>query len=127
VIIGFPGETEKDFRDTLDIVQRSNLSDWHIFPYSKRPGTSAFYSKDFIDPKIIKERSGLLRNESEKISKIAKQLLLGESRSVLWEGKSKIKGLTEDYFRVERKVSNFPLNDITKEKLLRLDNKIIIV
>ena len=120
VIVGFPGETDKDFHDTLDIVQRSKLSDWHIFPYSKRPGTSAFYSKDFIDPKIIKIRSGLLRSKSEEISEKAKQLLIGKYRNILWEGESKIKGLTDDYFKVERKVSSFPSSDITKEKLLRI-------
>lgn len=127
VIVGFPGETDKDFHDTLDIVQRSKLSDWHIFPYSKRPGTSAFYSKDFIDPKIIKIRSGLLRSKSEEISEKAKQLLIGKYRNILWEGESKIKGLTDDYFKVERKVSSFPSSDITKEKLLRIDNKTLIV
>jgi threonylcarbamoyladenosine tRNA methylthiotransferase MtaB len=127
VIVGFPGETDKDFHDTLDIVQRSKLSDWHIFPYSKRPGTSAFYSKDFIDPKIIKIRSALLRSKSEEISEKAKQLLIGKYRNILWEGESKIKGLTDDYFKVERKVSSFPSSDITKEKLLRIDNKTLIV
>jgi threonylcarbamoyladenosine tRNA methylthiotransferase MtaB len=127
VIVGFPGETEIDFQDTLDIVQRSKLADWHIFPYSKRPGTSAFYSKNFVNPQIIKQRASSIKNICEEISINNKKLIIGEIRSVLWEGESKIKGLTEDYFRVERKISDYPLNDITKEKLLRLDNNTIIV
>ena len=48
VIVGFPNETETDFNQTLSTVAAAKFSDVHVFPYSKRPGTSSFYSKDFI-------------------------------------------------------------------------------
>ena len=56
VIVGFPGETEKDFNDTLTIMKFSKFSKIHLFPYSDRPGTSSFYFKNKIKPEIKKER-----------------------------------------------------------------------
>ncbi|MCH2380947.1 MAG: tRNA (N(6)-L-threonylcarbamoyladenosine(37)-C(2))-methylthiotransferase MtaB, partial [Nitrososphaerales archaeon] len=56
VIVGFPGETENDFNDTLKIIKSSKFSKIHFFPYSDRPGTSSYYFKNKIKPDIKKER-----------------------------------------------------------------------
>ena len=127
VIVGFPVETETDFNQTLSTVDAAKFSDVHVFPYSKRPGTSSFYSKDFISAGKIKERSKILRSKVSCLSEIVKNSLIGEARSILWEGSNKTHGLTQDYFKVERRFSNFPEEDITNEKLLSVDNQVIIV
>lgn len=56
IIAGFPGETDKDFNDTVKFVNDLPLSYFHIFPYSKRPNTKAAVADDHVDEKVKKER-----------------------------------------------------------------------
>ena len=114
VIVGFPGESDSEFLQTIDVVEKAKLSNVHIFPYSKRPGTSAFYSKSHVQDHVIKERSKDLLSLVDKLSGVAKKSLIGKERSILWEGKSKTAGLTEDYFKVIRKNTKTPLDEISK-------------
>ena len=127
VIVGFPGESDSEFLQTIDVVEKAKLSNVHIFPYSKRPGTSAFYSKSHVQEHVIKERSKDLLSLVDKLSDVAKKSLIGKERSILWEGKSKTAGLTEDYFKVIRKNTKTPIDEISKEKIKGLeDNKIFV-
>ena len=127
VIVGFPGESDSEFLQTIDVVEKAKLSNVHIFPYSKRPGTTAFYSKSHVQDHVIKERSKDLLSLVDKLSGVAKKSLIGKERSILWEGKSKTAGLTEDYFKVIRKNSKTPIDEISKEKIKGLeDNKIFV-
>ena len=127
VIVGFPGESDSEFLQTIDVVEKAKLSNVHIFPYSKRPGTTAFYSKSHVQDHVIKERSKDLLSLVDKLSGVAKKSLIGKERSILWEGKSKTAGLTEDYFKVTRKNSKTPIDEISKEKIKGLeDNKIFV-
>jgi threonylcarbamoyladenosine tRNA methylthiotransferase MtaB len=64
VIVGFPGETEADFEDTLAIVARSGLDYVHAFSYSDRPGVPSTKLPGKVDPRIIKERIGRLIERS---------------------------------------------------------------
>ena len=59
VIVGFPSEKEKTLK-ILYAINKSNLNNLHVFPYSVRPKTTAFYSNDHNSPEIIKRRSGQL-------------------------------------------------------------------
>ena len=54
--MGFPGETEEDFLDTLDVVKEVRYDSAFTFIYSKRSGTPAAKMEDQIDPKVIKDR-----------------------------------------------------------------------
>ena len=56
IIVGFPGETEDDFRATLDVVERARFSGAFTFQYSKRPGTPAATLPDQVDPAVVKDR-----------------------------------------------------------------------
>jgi len=56
IIVGFPGETESDFEQTLNFIKSTNLSEVHIFPYSKRPGTKAAQMPDQVDKKVNDDR-----------------------------------------------------------------------
>ena len=62
VIVGFPGETEQDFAETLDLVRRCGFNRLHVFPYSRREGTPAASRPDQIDPKTRSERAQTLRD-----------------------------------------------------------------
>jgi threonylcarbamoyladenosine tRNA methylthiotransferase MtaB len=65
VIVGFPTETEKAFRRTLDVVASAGITKVHVFPYSPRPGTETA-ALDSVPPEIKKERSARLREASNR-------------------------------------------------------------
>ena len=61
VIVGFPGESEYEFAETMELVSRLPLTYLHVFPYSDRPGTEASRASDKVAPYIVSERSARLR------------------------------------------------------------------
>lgn len=67
VIVGFPGETDEEFQDTLDFVENSGLDYVHVFSYSDRSGTPSTKLGPKVDPRIIKERSGALHRLGDKL------------------------------------------------------------
>jgi len=56
IIVGFPGESERDFQDTMDVVSRARFSSAYTFQYSKRPGTPAATMDNQIDKEVVQER-----------------------------------------------------------------------
>ena len=77
IIVGFPGETDADFADTLDVVERARFSGAFTFAYSKRPGTPAASMGDEVPADVVKERYRAL---VERVSQIA------------WEGNRRFEG-----------------------------------
>jgi tRNA A37 methylthiotransferase MiaB len=65
VIVGFPGEDEAAFRNTLAVVLRAGITKVHVFPYSPRPGTVTA-AADTVPPAVKKERSARLRAASHE-------------------------------------------------------------
>ena len=84
VIVGFPGETEDDFNETLELCERCGFSKIHVFRYSKRAGTPAAEMEQ-VDPDIIVERSARLRVLGEKLSAQYRSDLKGRELEVLIE------------------------------------------
>ncbi len=68
VIVGFPGETENDFRQSYDFILNSPVNFLHVFPFSKRPGTPASLLKNEVNGRIIRERSSRLRALGKELS-----------------------------------------------------------
>ena len=131
VIVGFPGETEKDFNDTLKIIKSSKFSKIHLFPYSDRPGTSSYYFKDKIKPEIKKERMNIalkLANNEESDYRLN---VLNQKRNILWEkplneSPTKYEGYSEDYLRVHIESKDNLYNKITPVILKKSDKDYII-
>ena len=131
VIVGFPGETEKDFNDTLKIIKSSKFSKIHLFPYSDRPGTSSYYFKDKIKPEIKKERMNIalkLANNEESDYRLN---VLNQKRNILWEkplneSPTKYEGYSEDYLRVHIESKDNLYNKITPVTLKNSDKDYII-
>ena len=67
IIVGFPGETEEDFQDTLDVVEKARFSSAFTFQYSARPGTPAATMSDQIPPEVVTERYQRLIALQERI------------------------------------------------------------
>ena len=83
--MGFPGETEEDFQETLDVVDRVGYSTAFTFLYSKRTGTPAAVMDDQIDEEVAKERfNRLLEHVNAGVEKISESLV-GTVEEVLVE------------------------------------------
>ena len=104
IIVGFPGETEDDFSESIRLVEMIGYSKVHIFPYSKRPGTAAASFEEQVPPNIKKERAARLAEAADLASARFLKGLTGTVRKVLFEEYSEqdaeISGFSDNYIRV---------------------------
>ncbi|MDI3256313.1 MAG: tRNA (N6-isopentenyl adenosine(37)-C2)-methylthiotransferase MiaB [Kyrpidia sp.] len=89
IIVGFPGESEEDFQDTLDLVREVKFDNAFTFLYSRRPGTAAARMKDETPPEEKKDRLRRLNELQAAISREYHEKLVGKAVEVLVEGESK--------------------------------------
>ncbi len=105
VIVGFPGETDQEFEETFDFVQKVGFAKIHVFQYSPKKGTPAAEMKCQVNGNVKHERSERLIALSDKMEQDYYASLLGKEFTVLFEGFSAsnedyIEGLSERYVRV---------------------------
>jgi len=105
VIVGFPGEGEKEFNNTRDFVEGIPLAYLHVFPYSRRPGTEASQFPDQVDESIKKERGKILRDMGKKKRMEFNKRFIGKKLSVLVENTKDgetgfMKGFSDNYIPV---------------------------
>ena len=106
VIVGFPGETEEEFQQSMSFVDKVNFYETHIFKYSKREGTKAAVMPDQVPEQVKTVRSNQLLALNEKKQKEFEQYYLGKSVEVLMEeeiekdGKYFQTGHTKEYIRI---------------------------
>ncbi len=111
VIVGFPGETEEDFQETLNTLKNSFWSKLHVFSYSVRKGTAAAAFEDQVSYQDIAKRSEILRMLSEERHLAFLKTQVGKEKSVLLERPSKKHpgfwlGHTENYLPTLSRVEN---------------------
>ncbi|MCC0642887.1 tRNA (N(6)-L-threonylcarbamoyladenosine(37)-C(2))-methylthiotransferase MtaB [Clostridioides sp. ZZV14-6150] len=126
VIVGFPGETNEEFKQTYEFLKDIELSQMHIFKYSPRKGTPAATMENQIDPQIKHFRSEQLLNLSkENFNKFATKFI-GSELDVLFEQNiegNKFEGLTSNYIRVvvesdkniQGQILKVKINDVKNE------------
>jgi tRNA-2-methylthio-N6-dimethylallyladenosine synthase len=83
IIVGFPGESDADFAQTMDVMKSAKFLAAYTFQYSKRPGTPAAEMADQISPAVMKERYDALHILQQEISLLVNQEVLGERVEVL--------------------------------------------
>ncbi len=107
IIVGFPGETQELFEDTLDFIEKCGFSFIHIFPYSKRNGTPAATMSGQIEKTAKKERVITLENKMNSIRDKILGEFVGKKTQVLLETQTDtyIDGYTPEYIKVK-----IPLN-----------------
>jgi threonylcarbamoyladenosine tRNA methylthiotransferase MtaB len=86
VIAGFPGESEAEFSETLQLIEDLPFSDLHVFPYSSRPGTRAATMPGQVPSQIIKKRAELLRNAAARKKQVFLTNQVGLELQVLVQG-----------------------------------------
>ena len=89
IIVGFPGETEEDFEDTLDVVEKVNFDQVFMFIYSRRKGTPADKMNNQIPEEIKHKRFDILKKLVESQIEENNKKIVGSIQKVLVEGKSK--------------------------------------
>ena len=83
IIVGFPGETEEDFQDTLRVVEQARFASAYTFQYSIRPGTPAATLPDQLPKAVVQERFERLIELQERVSAEENQALVGSTVEVL--------------------------------------------
>lgn len=118
VIVGFPGETEQEFEETCEFLQRMNLYEIHIFKYSRRKGTRAADMPGQLTNAVQSERSGRLFALEKQQSRDFRSFYLGKEVTVLFEEKKEIDGETyyvghtKEYVKVAKKTGENLSNQI---------------
>ena len=117
-IVGFPGETEADFEQTVDLAREVGFAKMHVFCFSARQGTAAADMQDTVNNEVMKERSKRLRNLEIKLGYKFRRQFVGETAEILIENDSEeISGRSERYFSVT--VKN-PKNKLSKGQLVKV-------
>lgn len=117
IIVGYPGETDKNLQDTLALVKKIDFLKIHIFPYSPQPGTEAADFKNQVPDKIKKERFQELNALAKKQKAKFLKKMQGKTLSVLFEQKKNKwwQGYTTNYIQIKKKPAQ------------NLKNKIIMI
>jgi threonylcarbamoyladenosine tRNA methylthiotransferase MtaB len=103
VIVGFPGETDADFKETYDFLHSLEVSYLHVFTYSERDNTQALSIKPVVPMRVRHERNKALRNLSYMKMQYFEAQHSGQSRKVLFENNNKdgmMEGYTDNYIRI---------------------------
>ncbi len=120
VIMGFPGETEDEFKESFDFCKQMGFARIHVFPFSPRSGTEAAQMPGQVDEKVKKERSQkMITLAKESMDKFREQFK-DTTLDVLWEqqtGSGVWSGITGNYIRVYQKDSKNTGNKVGRAKV----------
>ena len=123
-IVGFPGESGEDFSCSRDFAADMRFADIHVFPYSPRPGTSAFHFGEQVAESDKRERMAEMLALSAGCRLRFRESQLGKVRPVLWEQSSRSgywTGLTDNYVRVRTASEPHLGNRITGARLTGIE------
>lgn len=129
LMVGFPGETEEDFKNSLAFAEEMGFSKIHVFKYSPRKGTPAADMKNQVDPVDKEHRSEKMLHLSDKLEAEYFQKFAGRTLEVLYEQKMQdypgfIEGLTKNYMRVMAKGDSDLKGALKMTKLDKVTNGI---
>ena len=125
VIVGFPGETEEEFRQSMEFVDKVNFYETHIFKYSRREGTKAAAMEGQVSEQVKAQRSALMISLGERKRKAYEESFVGKDVEVLVEepaiigGKAVQTGHTKEYIKIALEQEEDLRNQIVK---IRIDN-----
>jgi threonylcarbamoyladenosine tRNA methylthiotransferase MtaB len=131
IMVGFPGETAEEFKETYEFLNRISLNKMHVFKYSQRRGTPAAKYPNQVDPAIKEERSNLLIQMSDIKEEEFQERFLGRTMEVLLEqeadfDKEFLTGHTGNFLQVAVKAEKVLIEEIKKVELIKIENKVII-
>ena len=120
VIVGFPGETEEEFRNTLNLIESLPISSLHVFPFSKRPGTPAASMVDQVPGDVAKQRAAQLRAVSDQRHQEFARSFVGKTVEVIVENSAEQalqKGMTRHYLPVYFSADNIEAGSLVEVEI----------
>ncbi|MFA5388240.1 MAG: tRNA (N(6)-L-threonylcarbamoyladenosine(37)-C(2))-methylthiotransferase MtaB [Candidatus Omnitrophota bacterium] len=97
IMVGFPGEKESNFRNTLEFIREIQPMRLHVFGFSRRPGTPAYDYKDTVDSALKKKREHILMDAVKEFSLEFEKMFIGKEAKVLVEDKRDKQGFLQGY------------------------------
>jgi len=128
LIVGFPGETETDFQQSMALLTEIKPLKTHIFKFSARPGSLAAKMPDKVSPAVKKERLQRAKQHAQYVAQTAKSQFIGKTLEVLLEKKENgyYTGFSSQYLKVIIPEANLPLNHLLKAKAVKLQNEALL-
>ncbi len=131
IIVGFPGETDEEFEETLDFVRDIGFSRIHVFKYSPREGTPAAGYEDQVHGNIKNERSRILIELGDQLMKDFNSQYLEKDLEVLYEMENKdqaanLEGYTTNYIRVKSKADSAIIGSVVETKIIDSKDDLLI-
>ncbi len=130
VIVGSPGETEKNFLETYNFIKELPISYLHVFTYSERPNTKAVDMPGKVDISERKRRNKMLRILSEKKKNEFYRKMIGKESKILFEEENYhgfMKGFSSNYVRVKSKHDESLINKFSFHKINGVDDNICTI
>jgi len=121
IIVGFPGETDGDFQQTIDLSRQVGFAKMHVFSFSPRKGTAAAQMTHVVTPAIIKQREHLLQQLGIDLAAHFRRQFVGQTTQVLLENQNgQLAGRSERYFMVhlDPTPSHVKRNDLLTVRLI---------
>ena len=121
IIVGFPGETDADFEQTVNLAKDVGFAKMHIFSFSPRKGTAAADMQHAVDNRVIKRRSQILHDLNIKLGLKYRQQFVGETTEILMENDhGRLCGRSERYFMVylDKAEEKLEKNELVRVKLV---------
>jgi threonylcarbamoyladenosine tRNA methylthiotransferase MtaB len=129
VIVGFPGETDDEFMETVDFLKDLDISYLHVFTYSERANTTAVKLGDPVPMNVRKERSRMLHILSDKKKRAFYEQNIGSIRTALIESEEDngtMYGFTENYIKVKLPFDAKLINTMQFVELTEIDRDGIV-
>jgi len=131
VMVGFPGETDEEFKKTFEFLAAIKLAKMHVFKFSPRKGTPAASFEGQVEGTVKEARSARLLELSENCALNFNSSFIGRTMPVLYEQEVKgsdgfFEGLTPNYIRVLSKGNNNLVGNINMSKLLKAESDHIV-
>ena len=129
VIVGHPGETDEEFKESYDFINDLDISYLHVFTYSERENTSALLIKPVVPQNKRAERSRMLHILSDKKRRYFYEQHIGSEQDVLFEAEENdgfMTGFTSNYVKVNAKYDPLLINDIKRIKLKSINEDMLV-
>ncbi|MCX8126149.1 MAG: tRNA (N(6)-L-threonylcarbamoyladenosine(37)-C(2))-methylthiotransferase MtaB, partial [Dehalococcoidia bacterium] len=124
LIVGFPGESDRDFDDSCRFIEACGLAAVHVFPYSPRPGTAASGMCPQVPPKDKRQRVAKALSLARTVARKFRESAVGSVHDVLWEaetapGSGIYSGFTSNYLRVFIRSGKNIANQVLRARITR--------
>jgi len=124
VMVGFPGETENEFENTRKLLKQSPLTYYHVFPYSKRRGTTASNMPDQVPPEVTKLRSKILRDQGVEKKRQFYRRFIGKEVPVIVE--TGLKATSRNYISVQIVDGNLKVGDEARVEITKVEGEVAL-